>query len=135
MSARASAIAEEALERAQSSPALTNYPTIYAGFIAKGIPEEQIVPRVNVFTFHAWKAKGRSVKKGEHGVRIVTYIPCDRKERDPSNGEVKIVSGRRPKGCTVFHISQTQPTPPRSTAFVPHYTDDDPEYRQGFQEE
>jgi hypothetical protein len=55
----------EALDRATSSQALTNYPAIFGGFMAKGIPEADIKPRENVFTFQAWKALGRSVKRGE----------------------------------------------------------------------
>jgi hypothetical protein len=42
----------EALERARTSQALTNYPAIFEGFMAKGIPETDIKPRENVFTFH-----------------------------------------------------------------------------------
>jgi hypothetical protein len=42
-----------ALERARTSQALTNYPAIYQGFMAKGIPEADIKPRENVFTFNA----------------------------------------------------------------------------------
>ena len=60
----------EAQERARTSQALTNYPAIYEGFMAKGIPEADIKPRENVFTFNAWKALGRSVKRGEKGVRV-----------------------------------------------------------------
>jgi hypothetical protein len=97
----------EALDRAENGQALTNYPAIYAGFMAKGIAEADIQPRVNVFTFHAWKAKGRSVKKGEHGVKVVTFIECSSTERDPSTGEEK-ASSRRPHTTTVFHISQNR---------------------------
>jgi hypothetical protein len=97
---------QEALDRAQSGMALTNYPAIYAGFIAKGIAEADIVPRVNVFTFHAWKAKGRSVKKGEHGVKVITFVTCNGAEKDDGTRE----TFRRPSTTTVFHISQTEPT-------------------------
>ncbi len=43
-------------ERARASQALTNFPAIYRGFMAKGIAEADIKPRENVFTFNAWKA-------------------------------------------------------------------------------
>jgi hypothetical protein len=46
-------IANEALERARASQALSNYPSIFEGFMAKGIPEADIKPRENVFTSHA----------------------------------------------------------------------------------
>src|SRR6516225_5226042 len=103
----------EALERATTGQALTNYPAIFAGFMSKGIAEGDIKPRENVFTFEAWKALGRSVKRGEHGVRVVTFVECSASERDPETGEEKPVSYRRPHTTTVFHISQTEPTSER----------------------
>jgi hypothetical protein len=42
----------EALERARTSQALSNYPAIFEGFMAKGIAEADIKPRENVFTVH-----------------------------------------------------------------------------------
>ena len=96
----------EALERARTSQALTNYPAIFEGLMAKGIAEADIKPRENVFTFEAWKALGRYVRKGEHGVKIVTFIESKSKEIDPDTGERKVI--RRPWTTTVFHISQTE---------------------------
>src|SRR6266403_57953 len=103
----------EALENARNGMSLTNYPAIYEGFLAKGIAEADIKPRENVFTFHAWKALGRSVKSGEHGVRVVTFIDCSTSERDPASGEEKRVGYRRPHKTIVFHITQTEPTSER----------------------
>ena len=102
----------QALSNATQSSALTNYPAIYAGFMEKGIPESEIKPRENVFTFHAWKALGRSVRKGEHGVRIVTWISIAPAKPDPVTGEMdsRKMGGRKPKTTTVFHISQTEPS-------------------------
>ncbi len=40
---------EEALTRAISGQSLSNFPAIYLGFAAKGIPEADIKPRENVF--------------------------------------------------------------------------------------
>ncbi len=99
---------QEALSRATSGLTLTNYPTIYAGFMAKGIPEAEIQPRVNVFTFNAWKALGRNVRKGEHGVHVLTFIDTVKEETNDQTGEVKKRAGSRPWGTTVFHISQTE---------------------------
>jgi DNA repair protein RadC len=110
-----SEIATEALDRARTGEAVTNYPAIYEGFTAKGIAEADIKPRENVFTFHAWKALGRSVKRGEHGVKVVTWIDCTQTVRDPSTGEEKTEGYRRPQTTTVFHISQTEPTVERET--------------------
>ena len=104
----------DALDRAENGESLANYEAIFEGFIARGIPEEDIKPRVNVFTYNAWKAKGRQVKKrpadvkrGEYGVRIETWITCQSKQANPETGEKD--SYRRRNGATVFHISQTEP--------------------------
>src|SRR5258708_37737286 len=87
----------EALDRATAGQTFTNYPAIYSGFQAKGIPEADIKPRENVFTFNAWKALGRSVKKGEHGVKVVTFITCAGKpDVDAVSGEEKPTTYRRP---------------------------------------
>jgi len=97
----------ESLKRAVQGQSFSNFPAIFQGFAAKGIPEAEIRPRENVFTFEAWKALGRYVRKGEHGVRIVTFIESKSKEIDQDTGERKII--RRPWTTTVFHISQTEP--------------------------
>jgi hypothetical protein len=52
-----------ALSRAASGQSLSNWPAIFAGFTAKGIPENEIKPRENVFTYHAWRALGRRVSR------------------------------------------------------------------------
>jgi len=95
----------ESLNRAISGQSFANFPAIFQGFAAKGIPESEIKPRENVFTFDAWKALGRVVRRGEHGVKVVTFIDCKSKEVDPDTGERKII--RRPWTTTVFHVSQT----------------------------
>ncbi len=105
--------AEEALARAQSGLSLANYPAIYAGFKAKGLSESEIRPRENVFTFKAWIAQGRRVKKGEHGVKVVSVIETPIKDEvDPETGQVTVITKRRPWTSTVFHISQTEPVGP-----------------------
>lgn len=101
--------AQEALFRAAEGRAWTNYPLILQGFLDKGIPESEIKPRENVFTFHAWKALGRTVKRGEHGVKVLTFAPTTRKERDSVTGEDVVIEGKRPWSATVFHVSQTKP--------------------------
>jgi hypothetical protein len=101
------AIQRDSLTRAQSGQSWTNYAAIISGFAAKGVPADQILPRENVFTFNAWKALGRVVRKGEHGVKVISWAPIERKERDKATGEERKVSGRRPVSATVFHVSQT----------------------------
>jgi len=97
----------ESLSRAVSGRSLSNYPAIIHGFLDRGIPEDQILPRENVFTYQAWRALGRQVRKGEKGIRICTFIPMDYKEKDSKTGEVKVITSSRPRMTTVFHITQT----------------------------
>lgn len=104
---------QEALANATGRQGTMNYAAIYAGFEAKGIAADDIRPRENVFTFNAWKALGRSVKKGEHGVKVLTFISCDGEQRDPSTGETTATNYRKPHSTTVFHISQTETTAAR----------------------
>jgi len=102
----------EALDRATSGQSLTNWPTIFAGFMAKGIAESDIRPRENVLTYQAWRALGRQVRRGEHGVKVTTFVPMEKKtgEIDPDTGAEKKASiGRRAWSATVFHVSQTDP--------------------------
>lgn len=101
-------IQSEALVRAETGQTFSNYPIIFQGLMAKGISEKDIEPRVNVLTYQAWKAKGRHVRKGEHGVKIMTYIPTEREEKK-EDGTKEIKYGSRPWTATVFHISQTDP--------------------------
>ena len=91
----------DALHRAASGQSCANYGAIFQGFEKKGISPDDIKPRENVFTFKAWKALGRVVKKGEHGVRVITFIETADKE----TGQTK----KRPWTTTVFHVSQTKP--------------------------
>ena len=104
----------QALTNALSGMSTMNYQTIIQGFVAKGIAAENIKPRENVFTFHAWCGAGRVVRKGEHGVQICTYVPRD--VTDKATGEVKTL--RMPRTATVFHLDQTEPLPavPASTS-------------------
>lgn len=95
---------QEALGRAVNGQSWLNYATIIDGFTAKGIAADDILPRVNVFTYRAWQAKGRQVRKGEHGVKVLTWVPMTKKDDD--TGESKPI-GRKPRNATVFHISQT----------------------------
>lgn len=91
----------EALHRATTGQSLTNWPAIFEGFAAMGIPASEIIPRQNVLTFNAWKALGRVVRKGQHGVKVITWIDAQDKE----TGETR----KLPRTTTVFHITQTEP--------------------------
>jgi hypothetical protein len=100
---------QEALGRAREGQSWSNYPAIFQGFLAKGIPESEILPRENIFTYHAWRALGRQVRRGEHGVKVTTWIPTERKERDSATGEERVTTGRICHTAVVFHVSQTDP--------------------------
>jgi antirestriction protein ArdC len=87
-----------------------NYPSIFEGFMAKGIVIEDIRPRENVFTFWAWQALGRRVRKGEHGVKATTFVAVAGKRADEPTDDSKGKAGyRMPRTVTVFHVSQTDP--------------------------
>jgi len=108
---------QEALSWAVGGQALTNWPAILHGFMAKGIPESDIRPRENVFTYHAWRALGRQVRRGEHGVKVLTFVSIKGKEDKDGvatndvdcTDKPKGGATRRPWSATVFHISQTDP--------------------------
>ena len=109
-------IQQEALSRAVGNQSLSNWPAIITGFVAKGIPESDIKPRENVFTYHAWRALGRQVRRGEHGVKVLTFVAVDHDSApapDSEEGDAKPerqkAPGRRPWTATVFHVSQTDP--------------------------
>lgn len=100
------AMQREALERATTGQSVSNYPAIVAGFMARGLAESEIRPRENVFTFEAWKALGRHVRRGEHGVHVQTWVPIAAKVDEQTGEEIRH-AGRRPKTAVVFHVSQT----------------------------
>ena len=109
--ARAERAAErcaEALGRAINGNSMANYVLIFEGFMQRGIDESKIEPRVNVFTYAAWKAKGRQVQRGEHGIKIGVYVPIKR-EVDKADGGKETKTSLRPRTATVFHVSQTEP--------------------------
>ena len=95
--------AAQALRNATSGQSFMNYEGIYSGFQAMGIPADDIKPRVNVFTFNAWKALGRYVRQGQQGVKVCTFVSAERTEKD--TGAVRRF--RMPRQTTVFHLSQT----------------------------
>ncbi len=96
-------IATEALKNATQNQSLMNYTAIYEGFVAKGLLEADIKPRENVFTFAAWKALNRVVRRGEHGVKVVTWVQMTK--TDKATGEK--IGYKVPRSTTVFHLTQT----------------------------
>jgi len=102
------AMQDEALSRATGNVSLANWPAIILGFVDKGIPESEIHPRQNIFTYAAWRALKRQVRKGEKGVRVHTWIPTSKDEKQ-TDGTVKTVEKKFCKAATVFHVTQTDP--------------------------
>lgn len=96
---KSSELAQSALSRARGGQSMANLPAVYSGFLDMGIAESEILPRVNVLSFHAWRALGRTVRKGQHGVKLVTWIEA----KDAKTGETY----KKPHTVTVFHVSQT----------------------------
>lgn len=91
----------EALARIQAGASKNDTLVIYA-FYGAGVDPDSIIPRENVLTFKAWKAKGRQVAKGAISQRVTVWIPKTDKKTGKENGCF-------PKTCCLFHESQTIP--------------------------
>jgi antirestriction protein ArdC len=114
------AIQAQALANATQHTSTANYRDIFEGFQAMGIPPDQILPRENVFTFNAWRHLGRHVRKGEHGVTVVTMIQAKPAAGGAASPEMattaapdlaspETASYKMARRVAVFHISQTDP--------------------------
>ena len=95
-------IKEEEEPTMNTSKDTENCSIVKSGFLERGLSEEDIQPKENVFTYRKWLGLGRQVKKGEKGLSITWLAPMKRKEGDER------------KGCrlltrSVFHITQTEP--------------------------
>ena len=88
----------DSYHRAVSGQSAMNEARIIAEFSRRGIPEREIIPRVNVFTYGIWRSKKlkRQVRLGEKGVKIIAVFE-DKKGK------------KRVKTASVFHVSQTDP--------------------------
>src|SRR4029078_7988693 len=98
---------QEALSRAIGGQALTNWPAIIHGFAAKGIPESDIRPRESVFTYQAWRALGRQVRRGEHGVKVVTFVPVGDRAEGQDGTDTERTDKRRgySRPCSVDELA------------------------------
>jgi antirestriction protein ArdC len=95
-----------ALERARNPRLGPNIARVLAECAERGFVDPPPVPGRTVLTFTAWRALGRTVRRGERGIRIPVVIPTP---NDPETGE----PGRRIiHTAAVFHVSQTDPLPP-----------------------
>ena len=71
-------------------------------FSNRGIPVDEIKPKENVFTFGKWIRQGRSVRKGETGVKICWLAPMIKETKNGEKQTFRVISR------SVFHISQTE---------------------------
>lgn len=101
--AERAAMQAAALGRAREGRTCTNDLLIIAAYAAKGIDAH---PRVDVFTYNAWRSLHHHVRKGEHGVRVLTYAHKDTVKSDGTMEEDSF-----PVSAVVFHVSQTDPDP------------------------
>lgn len=92
----------EALARIQSRVSQNDFAIIHQ-FYACGVNPEEIIPRVTVLTFKAWKAMGRRVALGASSQRVTVWRPI--KKTDKKTGKEK--DGMIPTTACLFHISQT----------------------------
>lgn len=95
-----------ALERASNPRSIANMTIVISEFMERGIPAGEIIPGENVLTFNAWRALGRTVTRGQKGVKIATMRPTV----DATTGEEKKIFTT----AYVFHISQTAPLEERN---------------------
>lgn len=95
----------EALERTEGFS--QNDARVMEAFAEQGL---SVTPRLDVLTFKAWLALGRSVRKGEKATTVPIWLPV----RDRS-GDVKTDSDGRPEMrmayAKLFHFHQTRETP------------------------
>jgi len=97
----------ESLSRARSSFSMANFVPVIQEFAARGIPLAEICPKENVFTYHAWRALGRQVRKGEHGVKVSVCFKRDDDKQQAADG--KPATRTIFASAVVFHVSQTDP--------------------------
>ncbi len=108
---RAAARWAAALNRAENGNSIANYALIFDGFMAMDIPEDQIRPRENVFTWGAWKAKGRQPRRDERKkfVTVNTWRPVFGQIDQGDGSTRKGKTGMVPTTARVYHESQTEP--------------------------
>ena len=105
--------ASDALARAQKGVSANTDAQVIGFFAAHGI---DATPRLDVFTYAAWQALGRTVCKGESGCRLRVWLNSKSGSQSDDEG-----AGRGFfKNVSVFHISQTAPlSEPKDPARTP----------------
>jgi hypothetical protein len=102
----------DALDRGSRCKPNSNDLPVVAEFGLRGIPEQDIrtcSPDQNVYTYDAWQALKRQVRKGEKSVRCTVWIPMKIKGRPDAivkRLQEDHTSARRHNAC-LFRVSQT----------------------------
>lgn len=76
-------------------------------FASLGVDPDEILPRENVLTFKAWKAKGRKIAKGVNSISVPVYIPA--KGKQEAEGDDEKPGSMMKRRARLFHESQTIP--------------------------
>ena len=103
---------EISLSNATRFQPISNDVPVISEFATRGIPENEIItlePGQNVFTYNAWQAKGRQVRKGEKSVSCTVWISVVVKG-DPNaitESKRKDRTRSRMHHASLFHVSQT----------------------------
>lgn len=106
--AERAAMQTAALGRAREGRMCANDLLVIAAYAVKGIDAH---PRVDVFTYNAWRSLHRHVRKGQHGIQVLTYAHKDTVKSDGTTEEHSF-----PTSAVVFHVTQTDPDTENVTA-------------------
>ena len=91
---------------AQDAKSFTGYSMANALIVAAAAAKRgcQCQPYEDWFTYKRWLAQGYQVKRGEHGVRLSTFVEMTKTDDDGN----KTIIGKRPWRSTVFCRCQVE---------------------------
>jgi len=103
---------EESLVNGSRCQPNSNDMPVIMEFEGKGIPADQVNtfgPDQNVYTYNAWQAQDRQVRKGEKSVTCTVWIPVVVKGKPDAIREAdrKDRTRSRMHNACLFHVSQT----------------------------
>lgn len=105
---------ENSLANASRHAPNSNDIPVIMEFQTRGLSSDKVHtfgPEQNVYTYNAWQAKGRQVRKGERSVRCTVWIPVVVKGKPDAirESDRKDRTRSRMHNACLFHISQTDP--------------------------
>jgi antirestriction protein ArdC len=85
---------------AEQATAFDHHSEIHAAILAQAAVERGCTCEAyrDWYTYNRWLAQGLQVQRGEHGVKLSTFVPVTK----PDEKGNEIVVGKRPVGTTVF---------------------------------